>query len=157
MLMRFDPFREVDRISEQFDQLRRRGAASIPMDAVRHGNQVFVSFDLPGVDPDAIDVTVERDVLTVSATRRFERAEGDEVLAGERPQGTFTRRVLLGQNLDTTRLEAAYDHGVLTVTLPVAEQAQPRKVAVGDSHRQAIEADSASADEAAPAGSPTAS
>jgi HSP20 family protein len=142
MLMRFDPFREVDRISEQFDQLLRRGAASIPMDAVRHGNQVFVSFDLPGVDPDAIDVTVERDVLTVSATRRFERAEGDEVLAGERPQGTFTRRVLLGQNLDSSRLEASYDHGVLSVTLPVAEQAQPRKVAVGGGHRQAaIEAD----------------
>ena len=157
MLMRFDPFREVDRISEQFDQLVRRSTASIPMDAVRHGNQVFVSFDLPGVDPDAIDVTVERDVLTVSATRRFERAEGDEVLAGERPQGTFTRRVLLGQNLDSSRLEAAYDHGVLTVTLPVAEQAQPRKIAIGGTHRQAIEADSASADDPTPAGSPSAS
>ena len=98
------------------------------MDAVRHGDQVFVNFDLPGVDPDAIDVTVERDVLTVSATRRFERAEGDEVLASERPQGTFTRRVLLGDSLDTGRLEAAYDHGVLSITIPVAEKAQPRKI-----------------------------
>ena len=79
----------------------------------------------------------------MSATRRFERAEGDEVLAGERPQGTFTRRVLLGQSLDTGRLEASYDHGVLTVTIPVAEQAQPRKVAIGGSHRPtAIEAGS---------------
>jgi HSP20 family protein len=143
MLMRFDPFREVDRFAEQVDQVFRRAGSSVPMDAVRHGNQVFVSFDLPGVDPDAIDLTVERDTLTVSATRRFERAEGDEVLAGERPQGTFTRRVLLGQSLDTGRLEASYDHGVLTVTIPVAEQAQPRKVAIGGSHRPtAIEAES---------------
>jgi len=142
MLMRFDPFRELDRVTEQVDQVLRRTGSSIPMDAVRHGNQVFVSFDLPGVDPDAIDVTVERDVLTVNASRRFERAEGDEVLAGERPQGTFTRRVLLGQSLDTGKLEAAYDHGVLTIRLPVAEQAQPRKISVGGAQRpQAIEAE----------------
>jgi HSP20 family protein len=147
MLMRFDPFREVDQFAEQVDQMFRRSGSSIPMDAVRHGNQVFVSFDLPGVDPDAIDLTVERDTLTVTASRKFERAEGDEVLAGERPQGTFTRRVLLGQSLDTGRLEAAYDHGVLTVTIPVAEQAQPRKVSIGGTHRPtAIEADSSPAD-----------
>jgi HSP20 family protein len=148
MLMRFDPFRDVDRFADQVDQLFRRGAASsFPMDAVRHGNQVFVSFDLPGVDPDAIDLTVERDTLTVSATRKFERSEGDEVLASERPQGTLTRRVLLGQTLDTSRLEASYDHGVLTVIIPVAEAAQPRKVAIGGSHRQqAIEADVSQSD-----------
>jgi HSP20 family protein len=143
MLMRFDPFRDLDRVADSFDQVFRRAATAVPMDAVRHGDQVFLSFDLPGVDPDAIDVTVERDTLTVSATRRFERGEGDEVLAGERPQGTFTRRVLLGQTLDTSRLEAAYDHGVLTITLPVAESAQPRKIAVGGSNRSdAIEAES---------------
>jgi HSP20 family protein len=148
MLMRFDPFRDVDRFADQVDQLFRRGAASsFPMDAVRHGNQVFVSFDLPGVDPDAIDLTVERDTLTVSATRKFERSEGDEVLASERPQGTLTRRVLLGQMLDTSRLEASYDHGVLTVIIPVAEAAQPRKVAIGGSHhQQAIEADVSQSD-----------
>lgn len=148
MLMRFDPFRDVDRFADQVDQLFRRGAASsFPMDAVRHGNQVFVSFDLPGVDPDAIDLTVERDTLTVSATRKFERSEGDEVLASERPQGTLTRRVLLGQTLDTARLEATYDHGVLTVTIPVAEAAQPRKVSIGGSHRpQAIEAETSQSD-----------
>jgi HSP20 family protein len=143
MLMRFDPFREVDRFADQLDQAFRRDAPSVPMDAVRHGDQVFVNFDLPGVDPDAIDVSVERDVLTVSATRRFERSEGDEVLANERPQGTYTRRVLLGEILDTGRLEAAYDHGVLSITIPVAEQAQPRKVSVGGAHTQAsIEAES---------------
>ncbi|HET6954432.1 MAG TPA: Hsp20/alpha crystallin family protein [Acidimicrobiales bacterium] len=142
MLMRFDPFREVDRFAEQFDQAFRRAASPVPMDAVRHGDRVFVNLDLPGVDPDAIDVTVERDVLTVTATRRFERSEGDEVLASERPQGTLARRILLGESLDTSRLEAAYDHGVLSITIPVAEQAQPRKVAVGGTHaRTAIETD----------------
>jgi HSP20 family protein len=143
MLMRFDPFREVDRFAEQVDQALRRGTTAMPMDAVRHGDRVFINFDLPGVDPEAIDVTVERDTLTVSASRRFERSEGDEVLAGERPQGTFVRRVLLGDTLDTAQLEAAYDHGVLSVTIPVAAQAQPRKVAVGGGHtRTSIEAGS---------------
>ena len=143
MLMRFDPFREVDRFADQVDQVLRRTAPSVPMDAVRHGDRVFVNFDLPGVDPDAIDVSVERDVLTVSASRRFERAEGDEVLANERPQGTYTRRVLLGESLDTSRLEAAYDHGVLSITIPVSEQAQARKIAVGGAHtRTPIEAES---------------
>ena len=146
MLVRFDPFREVDRFADQVDQFFRRPGASVPMDAVRHGSQVFVSFDLPGVDPDTIDLQVERDVLTVSATRKFERNEGDEVLASERPQGTFTRRVLLGESLDTSRTEASYDHGVLTVTIPVAEQAQPRKIAVGGAHKaEAIEAEATTA------------
>ncbi len=137
MLMRFDPFREVDRFAEQVDQALRRGTAAMPMDAVRHGDRVFVTFDLPGVEPEAIDVTVERDTLTVSASRRFERAEDDEVLASERPQGTFVRRVLIGDSLDTTHLEAAYDHGVLTISIPVAEQAQPRKVAIGGGETRA--------------------
>ena len=130
MLLRFDPFRELDRAVEELSQAAGR-APAIAMDAVRHGDQVFISFDLPGVDPDAIDLTVERDMLTVRAERRFQRSEGDQVLADERRQGVFTRRVLLGDTLDTGRLEAAYDHGVLTVTIPVAEQAQPRKISVG--------------------------
>ncbi len=145
MLMRFDPFREIDRFAEQVDQALRRTASSVPMDAVRHGDQVFINFDLPGVDPDSIDLTVERDVLTLKASRRFQRNEGDEVLANERPQGTYTRRVLLGDSLDTGRLEAAYDHGVLSITIPVAEQAQPRKIAVGGAGNTAptaIEAES---------------
>jgi HSP20 family protein len=143
MLMRFDPFRELDRWADSVTQAARQATLSIPMDAVRHGDQVFINFDLPGVDPDAIDLTVERDTLTVSVNRKFERSEGDEVLANERYQGTFTRRVLLGDSLDTGRLEAAYDHGVLSVTIPVSEHAQPRKVTVGGSHaRTPIEAES---------------
>jgi HSP20 family protein len=143
MLMRFDPFRELDRWADQVNQVARQATSSMAMDAVRHGDQVFVNFDLPGVDPDAIDLTVERDTLTVTAVRRFERAEDDEVLANERPQGTFTRRLLLGDSLDTSHLEAAYDHGVLSITIPVSEKAQPRKIEVGGAHtRTPIEAES---------------
>jgi HSP20 family protein len=128
MLLRYDPFRELERAAESVWGSR---SPAIPMDAVRHGDQIFITFDLPGVDPDAIDLTVERDVLTVKAERRLTRSEGDQVLAEERRQGAFVRRVLLGDTLDTSRLEAAYDHGVLSVTIPVAEAAQPRKIAVG--------------------------
>ena len=138
MLLRYDPFRELDRATEAMWSNR---SPAIPMDAVRHGDQVFITFDLPGVDPDAIDLTVERDTLTVKAERRFVRSEGDQVLADERRQGSFVRRVLLGDTLDTGRLEAAYDHGVLSITIPVAEAAQPRRIAVGGGHqREAIEA-----------------
>ena len=143
MLMRFDPFRELDRWADQVNQVSRQATSAMPMDAVRHGDQVFVNFDLPGVDPDSIDLTVERDTLTVTAVRRFERGEGDEVLASERPQGTFSRRLLLGDSLDTGSLEAAYDHGVLSITIPVSEKAQPRKINVGGSHTPTpIEAES---------------
>lgn len=138
MLLRYDPFRDLDRAFD--DMWGANRVPAIPMDAVRHGDQVFINFDLPGVDPESIDLTVERNVLTVKAERRFQRSEGDQVLAEERRQGSFTRRVMLGESLDTTKLEAAYDHGVLAVTIPVAEAAQPRKIAVGGGHaRQAIE------------------
>ncbi len=144
MLVRFDPFRDFDRLTEQFDQVWRQAGAGVPMDAYRRGSEVVIALDLPGVDPDAIDLTVERDTLTITATRDVERNDDDEILASERPRGTFTRRILLGESLDTARLEANYDRGVLTVTLPVAEQAQPRKIAVGagDRGRSAIESTS---------------
>jgi HSP20 family protein len=105
---------------------------------------VELRFDLPGVSPDAIDVSVERNVLTVKAERSWIPAEGDEVLARERTHGSWTRQVLLGDALDTEKLNASFDHGVLTVTLPVAEQAKPRKVEinVGDP-QEALEVGSA--------------
>jgi len=131
MLVRFDPFRDLDRLTQQFDQMWRRNPSVVPFDAVRHGNEVVLHVDLPGVDPEQIDLTVERDTLTITASRDWERKEDDEVLAAERPHGTFTRRVLLGESLDTSRLQADYDRGVLTVTVPVAEQAQPRRITVG--------------------------
>jgi len=141
MLMRFDPFRELDRATEQL--WNRAAEPAVPMDAVRRGSDVVVSFDLPGVDPDSIDLTVERNVLTLKAERRSQRTEGEEVIATERRQGTFTRQLFLGDTLDTGRVQASYDHGVLTVTIPVAETAKPRRVSIGGGSNgaQAIEAD----------------
>jgi HSP20 family protein len=128
--MRFDPFRDFDRlVAEQMAGLR--GAPRIvPMDAYRRADQFLVHLDLPGVDADAIELTVEQNVLTIRAERRFEPEEGDELLITERPQGSFTRQLLLGESLDTDRLEADYDQGVLTVRIPVAEAAKPRRVEI---------------------------
>ncbi len=129
MLMRFDPFRELDRLSQGLTGSWGRTPA-MPMDAYRHEDQFTVQFDLPGVDPASIDLTVEKNVLTVSAERSWPRHEGDEIVVAERPQGRFSRQLFLGEGLDADRVDARYDHGVLTVTIPVAEQAKPRKVAV---------------------------
>lgn len=117
------------------------------MDAYRHGESFVVHFDLPGVDASSIDLTVEKNVLTVSAQRQWQPAEGDQVLASERPQGSFTRQLFLGESLDAERIEASYDNGVLTVTVPVAEQARPRKVEItsGGAKAGAIEAESTAA------------
>jgi len=102
----------------------------MPMDAYRKGDQFVVHFDLPGVDPSSIDLTVEKNVLTVSAERRWQASEDEQIVASERPQGQFSRQLFLGESLDAERVEARYDQGVLTITIPVAEQAKPRKVEV---------------------------
>lgn len=142
MLLRWDPFRELDRT---FEEVTRPTAPALPFDAVRRGDNVIVSIDLPGVSAEAIDLTVERNVLTIRADRHPDRREDDEVLAAERRMGSFTRQLFLGENLDTSTVSADHRDGVLTVTIPVAETAKPRKVAVGgDSTKpQAIEAKSA--------------
>ena len=127
MLMRFDPFRELDRLTQQ---AWTSAPAAMPLDAYRHGDRVLVHFDLPGVDPSSIDLTVEQNVLTARAERTWQPAEGDDVIVSERPQGNFTRQLFLGESLDGERIEANYEHGVLTVTIPVAEQAKPRKVEI---------------------------
>jgi HSP20 family protein len=149
MLMRWDPFREIDRLSDQaFAGLRSRQAV-MPMDAYRHGDQFVVHFDLPGVDPSSIDLTVEKNVLTVSAERSWQKGEGDEIVVSERPQGAFSRQLFLGEGLDADGVSANYDQGVLTVTIPVAEKAKPRKVEVatsaGDNGQTAINATSTAA------------
>jgi HSP20 family protein len=140
MLMRTDPFRELDRLTQQAFGTRARPAV-MPMDAYREGDHFMVHFDLPGVDPSSIDLTVEKNVLTVSAERNWQANDNQQVLASERPQGTFSRQLFLGEGLDTERVEASYDNGVLTVTIPVAEQAKPRKVQIsaGDGKAKAIE------------------
>ena len=129
MLMRFDPFRDLDRFTQQFSGSRQW----MPMDAYRKDDHVYVHFDLPGVDPDSIELTVERNALHVSAERSWYYADTIDVLANERPQGKVSRQLLLGENLDLDHLEANYDRGVLTLTIPVAESAKPRKVQVGTS------------------------
>ena len=137
MLMRFDPFREVDRLTQLWGQGR---APVMPMDAYRHGERFVVQLDLPGVDPASVDLTVEKNVLTVHAERQAAQAEDQEWLVNERPQGSFSRQLFLGEGLDTEHIEASYDHGVLTVTVPVAETAKPRKVEIaGGGGPKAIE------------------
>jgi HSP20 family protein len=128
-VMRFDPFRQFDRLAEQMLG-SARAPRSMPMEAYRRGDQFFIHFDVPGVDPDDVDLTLERNVLTVEAERRSPRQEGDEVLIDELPKGTLTRQLFLGDSLDTERLEAGYDRGVLTLTIPVAEQAKPRRIEI---------------------------
>jgi len=130
MLMRFDPFRELDRLSEQAAGASRQMPAVLPMDAYRRGEDFVVHLDLPGTDPSSVELTVERNVLTVRAERSWARGQEDEVLIAERPQGVFTRQLFLGESLDTDAIEANYDKGVLTLTIPVAEQAKPRRVAI---------------------------
>jgi HSP20 family protein len=144
MLMRFDPFRELDRLTQQTWGSTR---SVMPMDAYRNGDQFLVHFDLPGVDPGSIELTVEKNVLTVQAHRKFERNNGEEWLVAERPQGSFSRQIFLGDSLDVDRIAANYDQGVLTLTIPVAEQAKPRKVEVnsGQSQPTAVEATSSAA------------
>ena len=130
MLMRFDPFRELDRLIQQSGTARE---PVMPMDAYRRGDRFIVHFDLPGVDPSSIDLTVEKNVLTVRAERNWQRQEDDEIVVSERPQGAFTRQLFLGEGLDVEHIEARYDNGVLTISIPVAEQAKPRKVAITSS------------------------
>src|SRR6476469_11001480 len=141
MLMRHtDPFRELDRLTQQaFGTNGTLARPSVmPMDAWRDGDTFQVEFDLPGVDPGSIDLDVERNVVTVKAERP-PRASDAELLAAERPRGVFSRQLVLGDSLDTERIRASYDAGVLTLRIPVAEKAKPRKIAIAhQDERQAI-------------------
>lgn len=141
MLVRFDPFRDLDGRPPSWAGNR---SSVVPLDAYRRGDRFVVHFDVPGIDSDSLDLTVEKNVLSVRAERRWQRDEGDEVLVSERPQGSFTRQLFLGESLDAEHIEASYDNGVLTVVVPVAEQAKPRKVAIssGGGRGEAIEASS---------------
>jgi len=134
MLMRFDPFRELDQLTQQLT--RQTATPAVPMDAYRHDDRFVVELDLPGVDPSSIDLVVEKNVLSISATRKRSFAEGDDVLVAERPHGEFRRQLFLGEQLDTESISADYDNGILTLTLSIAEQAKPRKVEIGTGSRQ---------------------
>lgn len=143
-LVRSDPFRELDRLAQQLwgDARSRSGAVSVPMDAFRKGDVFLVQIDLPGVESDAIELTVEDNVLTVKAERPSpQTTDGVETLVAERPFGTFSRQMFLGDNLDVERIQASYEAGVLTVTIPVAAHAKARRIEVtSNRERQSIPA-----------------
>jgi HSP20 family protein len=134
MLLQNSPFRELDALFQQRSAEARSAWAAgrpMPMDAYRRGDDIWVHLDLPGVSADSIDISVERNVLTVTAERRYQREENDRVYFGERHEGAFRRQVTLGEGLNADAIEADYSDGVLTLRIPVAPQAKPRKIAVG--------------------------
>lgn len=128
MLMRTDPFRDLDRLTEAMRGTVGR-PATLPMDAFRDHGSFIVQIEVPGVDPGSIDLTIEKNVLTVHAERRPAFGEAERVV-GERAYGTFSRQLFLGESLDANQLTADYEAGVLTITIPVAEQAKPRKISI---------------------------
>ncbi|MDE3065035.1 MAG: Hsp20/alpha crystallin family protein [Acidobacteriota bacterium] len=133
LLVRSEPYRDLDRLFQQLmgESTRRVTSLAMPMDAFRKEDQFLLQFDLPGVDSSTIELTVDNSTLTVKAERRAPLlAEGIEALVAERPHGSFTRQILLGDNLDTTKIDARYADGVLTLAIPVAEEAKPRKIEV---------------------------
>lgn len=133
MLMRTDPFREFDRMAERLLGNATRPVA-MPMDAYRDDGEFVIQLDLPGVDASSIDLEVERNVLTIKANRPvLDEVKQREAVVTERPAGVFSRQVFLGDTLDTDNIKATYADGVLTLRLPVAEHAKPRKIAIGTS------------------------
>lgn len=148
MLVMNSPFRDIDAL---FDQFTGRSSSSttspMPMDAYRRDSDIWVHLDLPGVAADSLDVSVERNVLTVTGERSWQRREGDQMYLAERRSGTFRRQVTLGDGLDAEAIEADYTDGVLTLRIPVAEKAQPRKISVGTGASTPAPAIEATADE----------
>jgi HSP20 family protein len=137
MLTAYDPFaatsaafRALDQLTGRTGQSTARQLSGMPMDAYRVGDKFVAHFDLPGVDPGSIDLSVEGTTLTVTAERSVPRLEDAEWAIAERPFGQYTRQLVLGRSLDTDGLEASYHDGVLTLSIPVAEKARARKITV---------------------------
>jgi HSP20 family protein len=134
-LMRFDPFRELDRFGEQL-LAAARAMQTMPMEAFRRGDEFVVALDIPGVEPDDVELTVERNVVDIRVTRLPLHQEGDQVIVDERPQGEYSRQLFFGDNLDTGKLQASLDRGVLTITVPVSESSKPRPVQIDSAAEQ---------------------
>lgn len=133
MLMRTDPFRDFDRIAQQLMGTTGTWSrpATMPMDAYRDGETYVIALDIPGVDPEAVEIDVERNMLTVKAERRpAANADGAKMELSERPLGVFSRQLVLADTLDTEHIDATYDAGVLTLRIPIAERAKPRRITV---------------------------
>lgn len=128
-MLRFDPFGDIDRMSREVTRAGRESRGVMAFDAVKHKDTVYIYFDVPGVTGDHVSVTVEGNELTVTAERSWD-SEGQTVLSQERPQGTFVRRITLSDTLDTSKINADLDHGVLTVSIPVSEKTKPRSIKV---------------------------
>ena len=147
VLFQNDPFRELDSMFKRMGARPRGGAGgAMAMDAYRRGSDVWVHLDLPGVSADSIDIDLERNVLTVTAHRDWAAEDDDQVYIAERRRGVFSRQVHLGDSLDAEHIEADFHDGVLTLRIPIAEQAQPRKIAVR-ARPEAIDVTSSSGDD----------
>ncbi|MBW4032943.1 MAG: Hsp20/alpha crystallin family protein [Acidobacteria bacterium] len=129
MLLQHDPFRDLDRLTQQvFGTVAR--PTSMPLDAWREGDDFVVELDLPGIDRDKLDIDVERNVLTIRAERLSRMPDAANAVANERSWGMFSRQLVLGNALDTEKVDADYTDGVLRLRIPIAEQAKPRKISI---------------------------
>ena len=141
MLLQHDPFRELDRLTQQVFGTAAR-PTGMPLDAWRDGDQFVVELDLPGIDPDKLDIDVERNVLTIRAERLSHMPDAANAVATERPWGVFSRQLVLGDAVDTEKVDADYTAGVLRLTIPIAEKAKPRKINVltrdANSHQKEV-------------------
>lgn len=135
-MMRIDPFRELDRLSQELLRGTLARPVALTMDAWKDDETFVIEFDIPGVDSDSIDLDIERNVLTVTAERQSRTQEDVEVIAEERATGKFRRQVMLSDNLDPDAAQAQYINGVLTVRIPVAEKAKPRKIEISSHNDQ---------------------
>ena len=128
--LRFDPFRELDRMASEM-MGAARAPRLMPMDAYRHGENYVLRFDLPGIDSERMEIVAENSTLTIRAERRSDAPDGAEFVVAERPSGAYSRQIMLGDGLDVDAVTAEYRDGVLVVTIPVAEQAKPRRIEIG--------------------------
>jgi HSP20 family protein len=140
-VMRFDPFRDLDRLTEQLLGVpvgSTKAPRFMPMDLYRSGDHYVLHADLPGVDPGSVDVSVDNGTLTVRAERSGRTEESVEWLTSERFTGSYMRQLTLGEGVDADRIAATYENGVLTVTIPMAEKAKPRRIQIGTETGQAV-------------------
>lgn len=126
----YDPLREMERLANTFFEGGRRSPRQMPMDLYRDGDHYVLTADLPGIDPGSVDVDVDGQLLTIRAERTLTGGDGVKWITRERSSGTFLRQLSLGQGIDTERISANYRNGVLSVTIPVSEQAKPRKIEI---------------------------
>lgn len=139
MATMFTPFNDFDRLAASL--FARQGLREMPMDLYRDGDQYILRADLPGIDPESVDVDVDGQLLTIRAERKLPEVQDVQWITRERQSSSFVRQLNLGQGIDIQGIAANYDNGVLTVTIPVSAQAKPRKIQVvtGQGEQQALD------------------